>query len=1136
LLFLSQAEFEAISASPPLMRRSIISTLLILSIGIPLFGQNVKTAFKPPSDSEVIELAFSQTRQYLTEFQDPDTGVLYGSRLTTKGSWTSPAEVLDELPHPWGYGSRIADTVLHTGHMLVALLDAWEARPDPFLEAQIRKHFSALKMIGSLPETHPKPGKPALEGLVPRGPHPDDDSAWFDDSSMDQHTTYLISLAIYSHSALASADDQQWIKESLGKVGRRLEQNDWAILRADGETQAHVGFSWKGFNSSHASILLPSVLALYRGTGDEHWKERYEFFLSEAEGKRWEQVHPGPHVRINGHPIYANQNAFRVNAWYHLEGDESRRRVIAGLLKQSVEMQLARDFPGEFYRKYHPPETWEKLQKEFNWEDRELRGASLAWNKFRPEFLDHKESGLAALAHVRFPLGGFHMVLLSEEPALIQAHLKETWNLLRTVDLEKISAGETHYLFTVVGLHLYALHFRDRELDHYAPAPVATAKPKTDSKFGTELSIAADVGIGPTQDVAFENDRLYAIGKGQLHILDAGNPKKPTLLGSVSGLGSVRQIMVRDSIAYISSRQDGLFVVDASVPTKPVLRYHYDTIEFATGLAISGEILFVACRHYGVELVDISDPYFPKHLSTVRTGEAQSVVARDGFLYVGVWGSSEVVTVNYQDPFKPLITSRAPLDGFGDGVDVEGKYLYVATGHHSKEQPRKNPGDPGFGKGHGLEVFDLSKPAEPKWLSRIKFPPLYEIGNDTWRVTVTNRHAFVTDTHNGFFLIDVSDPLAMQFSARLELPLVESKNVRGYVGGLALTDHHLFLAGGYTDLHLVSLPDVAQPQSHEADTIVAIPDAPNTSDEQQPRWRNYEPGSQVYEVAFLDDDRAVVACGSGGIHLLSLWPEIKVLSKTETQGFARDVSVSGDLIFTAESAGGLSIRRIESGSNGLTPVGHFTFSNEAIRQVEVPGNGNFALLQAGASRFLILDLSNPRKPELVLEETRHGLLYGDQMMRGLIDDRYTSVFWHVSGLHWYDLKAQPKPVFSGDQFPERLGSSNGFATYKNQALATTRGGYLLLDRQEKRPATEVGIRKVGTLRRHLGVPSIDGDHLHTAHRAEGKITLVEIQDPADPVLLEEIEIPGNPARVSIRRNSMIIPSGYHGLLIRDRLK
>ncbi|MDF1861639.1 MAG: hypothetical protein P1U87_15590, partial [Verrucomicrobiales bacterium] len=581
----------------------------------------------------------------------------------------------------------------------------------------------------------------------------------------------------------------------------------------------------------------------------------------------------------------------------------------------------------------------------------------------------------------------------------------------------------------------------------------------------------------------------------------------------------VRQILVREGIVYISSRQDGLFVVDARDSTAPRLLFHYDTIEFATGLALSGDILFVACRHYGVELVDVSNPAAPQHLSTIRTGEAQSVVARNGYLYAGVWGSSEVVTVDYRDPKHPRIASRAPLDGFGDGVDVQGDVLYVATGHHSKEQPRKNPGDPGFGKGHGLEVFDLTDPADPKWLSRVKFPPLYEIGNDTWRVTVSNGHAFVSDTHNGFFLLDVRDPENLEFVGHRELPFVESKDKFDYVGGLALTKDHIFLAGGYTDLHVVAIPGIAKAVEREEDATVAIPKSSRQPTGNEPGWRAYRPGSQVYEAAFLEDDRAVVACGSDGVHLVSLWPEVKLLSRFETGGFARDVSISGNLVFIAESAGGLSIRKLVEGSNELLPVGHFEFNNQAIRQVEVPGNGNFALLQAGANRFLILDVSDPTAPTLVLEEARHGLLYGDQTLRGLLEDRYTSVFWHVSGLHWYDLRAKPKPVFSGDRYPERLGSSNGFVVFKNGALATRRGGYLLLDRTEKRPATEVGIHQVGDLRRHLGVPSIYGDRLYTAHRAEGIITAVNIENPTQPVLLEEIEIPGNPARVSVRNGS-----------------
>ena len=1079
-------------------------------------------------EAQIIQQTLTRTRRYLAEFQHPDTGVLYGARLSGRDSWTSPADILQEKPHPWGYGSRIADTVLHTGHMLVALLDAHSARPDPFFEEQIRIHFEALRFIGSLPETHPKPGMPALSGLVPRGPHPDDASAYFDDSSMDQHTTYIISLALFAKSSLATQEDRQWIRESLGKVGRRLEQHHWSIKRADGVTEAHVGFSWKGFNSGHASILLPSVLALYRGTGDAHWLEAYEKFLTENDGKRWQQVHPGPQVRINGHPIYANQNAFRVHAWYQLESDPHRRKVIGGLLRQSVEMQLARDFPGEFYRKYHPDSVWDRLRQDFNWGDHELRGASAAWQKFRPEMLDHEQAGLAALAHIRFPLGGLHMVLLSEQDDLIRRYAPDLWKMLSSVDLEKVDAGETHYLFTVAGLHLYAHYFRQPELFQTADTSPAVGAA---GAFGPELAIIKNAGIGPVMDVAIEAGHAFAIGGGKLHILDIRQPSEPVVVGNLPGLGSVRQILVRDGIVYISSRQDGLFIVDAKDPRAPKRLNHFDTVEFATGLAISGEVLFVACRHYGVELIDISNPAAPRHLSTVRTGEAQSVVARDGYLYTGVWASSEVVTVDVRDPLNPTITARTPLDGYGDGVDVEGDLLYVATGHHSGETPRKQPGDPGFGRGHGLELLDISDPANPRWISRVKFPPLYEIGNDMWGVTVANDHAFVADTYNGLFVVNVADPTSPRVIAHRQLPFVESRDVHSFVGGLAVSDDRIFLAGGYSDLHVVAAPGIARTPAAEIDTPPALEiPAPSTVDREG--WRIYRPGGQIHGVDFLADDRAVVACGSGGIRVVQLWPEIKELSQHNSGGFATDVSVAGRQVFVAESAGGLGIYQIPETGSTLQRIASFTDGRHAIRQVEVPGDGRYALLQAGANKFLIIDVSNPNHPERVFDDTRPGLLYGDQMMRGLIDDRYTCVFWHVSGLHWYDLKSSPRPAFSGDHYPQRIGASNGLTAFENHTLATVRGGYRLLDRTQLPTADENPAIQVGGLRRHMGTPTVAGDRLYTAHRADGKITIIDLSDPSAPGLIEAIETPGNPARVAVRKDSLIIANGYDGLLIR----
>lgn len=1106
---------------------ALLSILAVLSSIL-----SAETANAPVSEEEIATQVFSQAKNYLAAFQHPETHVLYGSRLSGKDTWTSPDEVKRELPEPWGYGSRIADTVLHTGHMLVAMLDACEAGPDPFLRAEIGKLFSALQLIGSLPETHPKPDKPALEGLVPRGPHPDDLSAYYDDASMDQHTTYIIALALYAKSSLAGVEEKAWIRNALQKAGRRLEQNDWSIKRADGVTEAHVGFSWKGFNSNHASILLPSVLALYHGTRDPHWLQTYESFLSEKNGERWKQMHAGPHVQINGHPIYANQTGFRLNAWYRLEDDPDRKTVIRELLKQCVTIQLERDFPGEFYRKYETAERWNRVRTDFAWDDAELRGCDIAWNKFTPSMLDHEDAGLAALAHVRFPLGGFHMVLLSENPKLIRERAATIWKMLRTVDLDKIDAGETHYLFTVVGLHLYAALHREPELFAATAANPAPTE-ESDSNYGRELTITHNAGIGPVADVAIVGDRAYAIGRSKLYVLDISGRGRPENLGSLPGLGNVRQIVVRDEIAYITSREDGLFIVDASAPDMPRLLHHYDTVEFATGIALAGDVLFVACRNFGVELIDVSAPENPLHLSTVRTGEAQSITVRNGMAYAGVWASSEVVVIDARDPRRPAIVDRVELDGFGDGVDVAGDFLFAATGHHSRERPNRDPGDPGFGRGHGLEIFDIRDPAHPKFVSRVKFPPFYHIGNDTWRVSIANGHAFVADTHNGVFVVDVNDPSRPKIVRHRQLSraTVKGNAMASAAGGLALTKDIIYVAGGATDLHVMAAPDLALVPGPEPDVPPALDRSPSLEAGPIEGARVYRTDGQVHAVDFLEDDRAVVACGSAGVHILRIWPKIERLSILETEGFATDVCVSGSRILVAEGSGGLSLCQLSRGGE-LRRVARHRAAGHAIRQVEVPGNCRYAFALAGSNRLQVIDIGTLGKPELVLEDIHPGLLYGDQIMRGLEADRYACVFWHVSGLHWYDIGGDGPPSYTGDNYPERTGSPNGLAAFQGKTLATLRGGFVVLDRSERRPLTELDVRTFGK-REHLGKPLIHEDRLYTANRADGLITIAGISDPEKPVLIEQFETAGNPGRPVVRKGALVIPDGYNGLLVFD---
>ncbi|MCP4785663.1 MAG: hypothetical protein GY903_04490 [Fuerstiella sp.] len=1057
---------------------------------------------------ELGKQTFRLAEKYFEQFQDPQTLVLYGAKLSTKDSWTTPAQIKARLPKPWGYGSRIADTALHCGHTLVALLDAYEASPDPYLRRKAEELYAALKFIG---------GVCPVEGLVPRGPHPDDHSAYYDDSSMDQHTTYIIALARFARSDSATDDDRQWIRQKLGAIGRRLEKYNFSIKTADGATESHVGFSWKGFRNNHVSILIPTLYALYKGTDDEYWRKLHDELLAERDGLRWQQLQPGNHVELNGHPIYANQNGFRLNAYLHFLEDARKRTVISDLLKQTAQMQLDRDFPGPFYRTFHSDEDWAALASDCQWDGPELHGAQEAWKLFRTQMLNQK-GGLTALAHVRFPLGGYHLVLMSERAEMIRRDLPTIWNMLTTVDLQEISAAETHYLFTTVALHAYAYFHRHPDL--FADTP----------DFGPKLNNTFNAGIGPTMDVTIAGQHAFAIGNRTLHVLDTTEPGKPQPVGKLGGLGRVRQIVVEAGLAYITSREDGLFIVDVNDPANPTLVSRYDTVEFATGVCKSGDVLFVACRSFGVELIDVSDATTPRHLSTVRTGEAQSVVERNGYVYTGVWAASEVVTVDVRNPWTPHITSRVPLDGYGDGLDVRGDFLYVATGHHSRTRPRSKPGDQGFGHGHGLEVLNIADAAQPKPVSRVKFPPCYDIHNDLWSVTIAGDYAFVADTLNGVFVLNVKEPRQPQFVGHWKCPKAGDEHRPNFVGGLVPGEDHIYVAGGQSDLHVLSATGMSRTPVAENRTAATVPDVRPA--ETDVPYRVYRTDGQVY-AADMVEGTAIVACGTAGVRVLNIAPRFDELGHTATADKATDVCVAGDLIHIAEGTAGLGIYELVNGHR-LNEIGRYRVRDKTIRQVEVPGDGTYAMVQIGVHKIQIVDLANPANPRMVLEDQHPGLLYGDQMMRGLIDGRYTCAFWHVSGLHWYDLKAEGGPCYTGDNFPGRIGSGNGLIAHSDRTMAITRGGYLLLDRSERRQLSDVPLYRIGTQRRHLGKPTIAGDRLYTVDRQLGLVTIADIADLMAPKLIEQFELPGNPSRAIVHKGVLIIPDGYHGLLVFDR--
>lgn len=266
---------------------------------------------------------------------------------------------------------------------------------------------------------------------------------------------------------------------------------------------------------------------------------------------------------------------------------------------------------------------------------------------------------------------------------------------------------------------------------------------------------------------------LYAAGWKGLSVYDLSTPAAPRLMKRLPGV-SGRQMAMQNNRLYITARGQGLWIFDLADPAEPRLLTRFDTVELATGIAVTGNIVFVAQRIYGVEILDCTIPEKPRHIGLIRGGEIQSVAFHNNLLYCGSWGHGRITIWNVADLRNPKRVGSFQLDGYGDGMAVRGNYCYAATGMDAKTGPkeaRKN-------RGHGLEIFDISDPARLRRVGGVKFPPSPTMLFDSWTVTVSGTTAYVADTINGIYLVNVADPPDRRSSRRGNSPTAGKNRIR----------------------------------------------------------------------------------------------------------------------------------------------------------------------------------------------------------------------------------------------------------------------------------------------------------------------------------------------------------------------
>lgn len=667
-----------------------------------------------------------------------------------------------------------------------------------------------------------------------------------------------------------------------------------------------------------------------------------------------------------------------------------------------------------------------------------------------------------------------------------------------------------------------------------------------DMPFGPLLAQTNSRAIQGCFDVAVdEQARLaYVAHHGALSVFDLSDPAQPAPLSTLEGLGKSRQIAVQRGYAYITARDDGLFIVDVRDGNHPRLVARYDTIELATGVAVNGNVCLVTNRHLGVELIDVSDPASPRFITSVLAGEAQSACFDGDYMYVGDWMNKRVHVFDISDARHPVNVSVFPVDGYADGVYARDGYCYVATGHHSARLKNRRKyynytyvvpqmfAD-GYGCGHGLEIFDVSDAYNPEYVSSVKFPPLYASGFDTWLVTVSGSYAYVSDTFNGLFVIDISRKSNPAFAGYYRLPPMTEPQPASPpslqalscpITGIALANGHIMAAGYKTGLHVLRF-DACAPAPHRYQTY-GIGLGNTNTDGVSAAFRCE---GQTHTVDFCAG-AAIIAAGNGGLFAVNANNPGERLHHIGDVPITHDVQVLDRYVVTAEGRHGAAVYAY-SPDGGFAFIDRCRFGESGARQIVLLRERRIAVVQLSTSALGLLRIAPDGRLEALGTVNGLGLNYYRQLCRTPLQERYVGVTPLNGGLIWCEI---------GDEGPRKTDwvagqqccpIEEGAEVSGSRTIVIRKRHYILLDKPEHTVHMEAGpkIKVDGALLK--GRPFVCGRMLLLLHRCSGTVEFIDISDLHRPSFVKRITVPGIPEYAVLHNGQYWIACGHAGLIV-----
>ena len=665
-----------------------------------------------------------------------------------------------------------------------------------------------------------------------------------------------------------------------------------------------------------------------------------------------------------------------------------------------------------------------------------------------------------------------------------------------------------------------------------------------------ENVIDENASFGTASNASTADDYyLYSVNKGELKIYDIHN-EEPVHISTLTGLGNCYDIsLINDGNGLVvTGRESDTYFVDITDVYNPIIASHYATLEFGTGLAVDGSYAFICSRYFGIEIVDASDIYNPKYYAQISNKEEFFDCTVSGnYLFAGSWAQKKIQIYDISDLRNPVFINTITTDGNVGGIVIENDNLYVSTGYHSRDNST-SISSVGFGMGNGLEIYDISNPKNPIWLSTSKIDGRYKYSaNDFWKVKVSGNYAILASTYNGIYVYDVSNPAAPirinKSTVRIEK---NSSNYKKLSAANAVfnfdtesfsqapvlsvcTSHNRFFFGSTSTGIYQMFIDGLESETYSNSKLTGS----NRNSVELPELNGYsaslfETESSIYSAKCANN--LIYIATSKGIKILD--KNLNLLSEYNTKTPVKDILISNDgkYLYTAECNNGLGIYSIDKDTiKSISHCTNNTLFNFTITSITLTADENFILAESGFYRMSTIDIRDKNKPTMI-SKVVSGSMYYRTICQGLISDKYTAISDSVNVM-----------IYSADESGisnvktlknSAITESYGMAAYGNYIVATYNNGYIYFDPiTETKALTALTVHKIPGVTQLRGKPVIYGNTMFISHCYGKELTIVDISDLDNPKLISQLKLNASLDVVTATDDLILIPLRNDGLVM-----